>query len=90
VKLIFSIGAVTTPSEQPVPLAKLYIASAAEQTAPFPEAFRCCLGGFLEALPGGAILLNGITQNANREIGVPGVQAIRFAATVPFPLSSVR
>jgi hypothetical protein len=29
--------------------------------------------------PGNAILLNGVLQNANQEIGVPRVQAPRFA-----------
>ncbi len=90
VKPIFGIGAVTSPSERAGPLAKLYIDSAAEQTAPFPEAFRCFLGDFSEALLGGAILLDGVAQNANLEIGVPEVQAMGFAATVPFPLSSAR
>jgi hypothetical protein len=75
VKVIFGIGAVTTPSGQSRPLAKVYIASATEQTAPFLEA------------PGDAILLNGLTQNARRggEIGGPGFQAdLFFAATVLF------
>ena len=73
VKLIFGIGAVTVPSGQARPLAKVYIASATEQTAPFLEA------------PGDAILPNGVTQNANREIGGPGFQAdLFFTATVLF------
>ena len=73
VKLIFGIGAVTTPSGQSRPLAKVYIASVTEQTAPFLEA------------PGDDILLNGVTQNANRKIDGPGFQAdLFFAATVLF------
>jgi hypothetical protein len=28
--------------------------------------------------PGNAILLNGVVQTANREIGVPGIQPLRF------------
>ncbi len=78
VKPIFGIGAVTTPSKQTRPLLKLYIASGVEQTAPFPEAFRCCPGRSREILPGNAILLNGVVQTANREIGVPGFQPVQF------------
>ena len=75
VKLIFGISAVTVPSGQARPLAKVYIASALEQTAPFLEA------------PGDAILLNGVTQNARGggEIGDHGFQAdLFFAVTVLF------
>jgi hypothetical protein len=32
-----------------------------------------------KASPGNAILLNGVRKPANREIGVPGFQPIRFA-----------
>ena len=32
--------------------------------------------------PGNAILLNGVMQFANREIGVPGFQPIRFVPSV--------
>ena len=92
VKLIFGIGAITTPSERARLLAELYIACAPEQTAPFLEAFRYCSGGNREILPGNAILLNGVVQNANREIGFPGFQPLQakessglfFAATVLF------
>ena len=75
VKLSFDMVAFTTLSEQARPLAKLYIASASEQTAPFLETFRWRSGGYREMLPGTAILLNGVVQTVRRggEIGVPGV-----------------
>ena len=78
IKPIFGIGAVTTQSKQTGPLPELYIASNVEQTASFPEAFRCCPGRSLEILRGNAILLNGFVQTANRELGVPGFQPVRF------------
>jgi hypothetical protein len=39
--------------------------------------------------PGNAILLNGGAQNANREIGVPGVKSPRFVPRVGCYLSGV-
>ena len=40
-------------------------------------------------LPGNAILLNGVTQTANREIGVPRSQPIRFVPNVSWYFSAV-
>jgi hypothetical protein len=85
------MGAVTL-NERARPLAELYIASASEQTAPFLEALRGCPGRYREMSPGNTIFLSGVVQNANREIGVPGIQPMRIeensdlflAATVPF------
>jgi hypothetical protein len=47
VKLIFGIGEVTTPGKQARPLAKLYLASAPEETAPFPGSRTDSDGGYV-------------------------------------------
>jgi hypothetical protein len=47
-------------------------------TAESPHCHMPTAKDHLVMLAGNAILLNGATQSANREIGVPGFQPIRF------------